>query len=218
MVTRAENFGGVSDAGLLLVKLAAFAVMILDHVDWFLYGGALGINATIGRAVFPAFAAVLGINLARMNVPGMYRLTSRLLLAGAVASVPYTLLQGELLPLNVLWSLAAAVVMVTFLRHGSRLGALLVWIPAGLFLDYQWCGLAAVVGAWWLASRGFRGAFLLAALLVVPFNGSWWSLAVLPLALAAGTLPAGPAPRWKWLFYVGYPAHLVVLALLEHVL
>lgn len=217
MVIAAERFGGVSDGGLLLVKVAAFVLMILDHVDWFLFDGALGINATIGRAVFPAFAAVLGINLARMNVGGMYRLTSRLLLGGAVAAVPYTFLQGALLPFNVLWSLAAAVVMVAFLRHGSRLGALLVWIPAGLFLDYQWGGLAAVVGAWWLASRGFRGAFLLAALLVVPFNGSWWSLAVLPIALAAGTLPAGPAPRWKWLFYVGYPAHLVALALIHEI-
>lgn len=211
MVTAAERFGGVSDAGLLLIKVAAFVVMILDHVDSFLYGGALGIHETVGRAVFPAFAAVLGINLARMDVAGMNRLTSRLLVAGAVAAVPWTLLQGVLLPLNVLWSLAAAVVMVTFLRLGSRLGALLVLLPAGLFLDYQWLGLSAVVAAWWMASRGFRGKFLVAALLVVPFNGSWWSLAVLPLALAAELLPAGPAPRWKWLFYVGYPLHLALL-------
>lgn len=212
MVTAAERFGGVSDAGLLLVKVVAFVVMILDHVDSFVYGGALGIHATIGRAVFPAFAAVLGINLARMNVDGMNRLSARLLLAGAVAGVPWTVLQGTLLPLNVLWSLGAAVVMVTFLRLGSKLGAFLVWVPAGLFLDYQWLGLAAVVAAWWTASRSIpHWPFLAAALLVIPFNGSWWSLAVLPLALAAALLPAGPAPRWKWLFYVGYPLHLALL-------
>lgn len=211
MVIAAERFGGVSDAGLLLVKVVALVVMILDHLDSFVYGGALGIHATIGRAVFPAFAAVLGINLARMNVDGMNRLTARLLLAGAVAAVPWTVLQGAVLPLNVLWSLAAAVVMVTFLRLGSRLGALVVWIAAGLFLDYQWLGLLAVVAAWWMASRGVRGAFVVAALLVVPFNGSWWSLAVVPLALVAELLPAGPAPRWKWLFYVGYPLHLLLL-------
>lgn len=212
MVIVGERFGGISNAGLLLIKLAAFAVMILDHVDWFLYGGALGINATIGRAVFPAFALVLGINLARMGVPGMVRLFGRLILGGLVASVPYVYLQSSWLPLNVLWTLAAAVFAVAFLREGSRFGAFVVWLVAGFFVDYLWLGTAAVIAVWWMASRGMQGKLLVAALLLVPFNLSWWSLAVLPLGWAASMLPAGDAPRWKHLFYVGYPLHLAALA------
>lgn len=208
-----DRFAGTTNAGLLAVKLAAFAVMILDHVDWFLYGGAMGINATIGRGVFPAFAFVLGVNLARMNVPGMHRLIARLLVAAAVSQLPYAYLQGALCPLNVLWTLMAAVVCVAFLRGGSRLGAALVWFVAGFAVDYLWFGIAAVVAVWWLASRSLAGTFTVPALLVIPVNLSPWSLAVLPLGWLAGRLPAGDAPRLKWLFYVGYPAHLVALAL-----
>jgi len=145
----------------------------------------------------------------------MRRLTARLMIGSAVALVPYTMLQGALLPLCILATYVVAVVVVMLLRMGSALGAFVVWAVCGLFVDFQWAGIAAVVVAWWLVSRGWGGAFLAAALLVVPFNGSWWSLAVLPLAWVGSMLPAGPAPRWKALFYVGYPAHLVVLCMVK---
>lgn len=215
MTTTVERFGGLSNAGFLLVKVCAFGVMILDHLDWFVFDGALGVHGTIGRAVFPAFAAIIGINLARMNVASMRRLTARLLIGSAVALVPYTMLQGALLPLCILATYVVAVVVVMLLRTGSALSAFVTWAVCSLFVDYQWFGVAAVVVAWLLVSRGWGGAFLAAALLVVPFNGSWWSLAVLPLAWVGSMLPAGPAPRWKALFYVGYPVHLVALCMVN---
>lgn len=216
MVIAVDRIAGTSNAGLLLIKLCAFGVMILDHVDWFLYGGALGIHQTIGRAVFPAFACVLGVNLARMNVPGMHRLIARLLVAATFSQFPYAYLQGAWAPLNVLWTLMAATVVVAFLRDGSRLWAALVWLIAGFAVDYLWFGVGAVVAVWWLASRGAtRGKLLAAALIVVPINLSLWSLSVLVLGFASSLVPPGDAPRLKWLFYVGYPLHLGALALVR---
>lgn len=211
-----DRIAGTSSGGLLLIKLCAFGVMILDHVDWFLYGGSLGIHQTIGRAVFPAFACVLGINLARMNLDGMIRLFLRLLGAGTLAQLPYAYLQGSWLPLNVLWTLAAAVLVVASVRAGSRLLAAIVLLAAGCVVDYLWFGIGAVVVVWWLASRGaMRGKLLAAALIVVPINLSLWSLSVLVLGVASALVPPGDAPRLKWLFYVGYPLHLCALAVVR---
>lgn len=216
MVIAVDRIAGTSNAGLLLIKLCAFGVMILDHVDWFLYGGALGIHQTIGRAVFPAFACVLGINLARMNLDGMIRLFLRLLGAGTLAQLPYAYLQGSWLPLNVLWTLAAAVLVVASVRAGSRLLGAVVLLGAGCIVDYLWFGVGAVVAVWWLASCGAtRGKLLVAALIVVPINLSLWSLSVLVLGFASALVPPGDAPRLKWLFYVGYPLHLGALAVVR---
>lgn len=204
----------VSDAGLLWLKLSAFVLMVADHVDWFLYGGALGVNATLGRAVFPVFATVLGLNLARMSDAALPRVLRRLVLACLVASAPYVYLQGAVLPLNVLATFALATAVVMFLRRGQFELALPAFVLGGVAVDYAWFGVAAVVAVWWLTQAGYgRGRMLAAALLVVPFNDSWWSLLVLVLGWAVPFLD-GPAPRLKWLFYVGYPAHLVALVLL----
>lgn len=213
-----ERFAGFTDAGFLAIKLTAFGLMVLDHLDWFVFGGALGINATFGRVVFPAFAFVLGVNLARMSDAAMRRLLVRLLVAGAVASLPYVYLQGAWLPLNVLFSLAAAVGVVALVRLGLPTFALLLWLASGMLVDYLWCGIAAVVAVWWLTQRGYGYGLLVAALLVVPINLSLWSLAVVPLNWLALVMPHGQVPRLKWLFYVGYPAHLVVLAVIAAVL
>lgn len=216
MVIAVDRIAGTSNAGLLLIKLCAFGVMILDHVDWFLYGGALGIHQTIGRAVFPAFACVLGINLARMNLDGMVRLFLRLLGAGTLAQLPYAYLQGTWLPLNVLWTLAAAVLVVASVRAGSRLLGAVVLLAAGCVVDYLWFGIGGVVAVWWMASRGWTaGKLLAAALIVVPINLSLWSLSVLVLGFASALVPPGDAPRLKWLFYVGYPVHLGALAVVR---
>lgn len=204
----------VNDARALSWKLVAFVVMIADHVDWFLYDGALGINATLGRAVFPIFAAVLGINLARMRLAAMPRLMTRLLVAGVVASVPYVYLQGSSLPANVLFTFAASTGVVWLIRRQLPTLAALLALAAGFGVDYLWMGIAAVVAVWWITQRGWSHVQLLvAALLVIPANLSAWSLLAIPLVwLTLGV--SGDGPRLKWLFYVGYPAHLAVLALL----
>ncbi|WP_202840855.1 TraX family protein [Luteimonas saliphila] len=210
-ISRAE----ISDAGLLFLKLVAFAAMVLDHVDWLLLDGALGFHDTLGRVVFPVFAVVLGINLARAPDAALPRVLWRLVIVGVVASVPYVYLQGSVIPLNVLATFAIAAAVALFLRRGQPVFALPVFLVGGAVVDYAWFGVVAVVAAWWMTQRGFGyGRLLVVAVLVVPFNDSWWSLLAVLLGYVALCLD-GPAPRLKWLFYVGYPLHLVVLALIR---
>lgn len=203
-----------SDSVWLAVKLVALALMLLDHVDWALFDSALGIHDTIGRAVFPLFALVLGrsvilgppVHLLRVVAP-------RMAVVGVVASLAYVPLFG-FYPLNVMFTLAAGVAVVACWRLGWRLVAGSVFVSAGLLVDYQWFGLACVVLSAWSWSRLHLSISVLLAVmagLLLPVNGSLWALLALPLFLLASMFN-GPAPRLKWLFYAFYPLHLLAIA------
>ena len=215
MVTTTRRLHVISDAGLLFLKLAAFALMVVDHADWFLFDGSLGLNATVGRAVAPAFALVLAMNLQRVHgFRHEARILARMVAVGVLAHVPYAFLQGHLLPLNIMFTLALAVAIISLWRSGQWLLPVVLFVFVSPAVDYAWCGVGAVVAAYWLIWRGYGiwNAAIAAAGLLTIWNGSLWSFLVLPLVYGAQLLQ-GRAPRLKWLFYVGYPVHLVALAL-----
>lgn len=205
----------LSDAGALLVKLVALTFMVVDHVDLFLYDGALGFNATLGRTVFPLFAFLLAVNLARAPdpVPVVRKLVPRLLVFGVLAQPAYVALQGNALPLNIMFTLAAAVAVVGLAGRRAYLWAVLLFVWAGAPVDYAWLGLGAIVGPWLVlrAGFGFMPALTLACILLSAWCGSPWPFAAVPVLLVATLLDA-PAPRWRWLFYVAYPVHLALIA------
>lgn len=205
----------ISDAGLLFLKLAAFSAMVVDHVDWLLFDSAWGFHDTAGRLVFPLFAFVLALNLNRMRDSQLWPLVGRMVVVGALAHLPYTFLQDAALPLNVMATLALAVAAVAFWRMDLWVFAVGVPLLAGMFVDYAWFGLLAILVPYVLFRHGWSTAApaLAAGALLVPFNGSLWSLGVVLLVVAAHCLQ-GDAPRLKSLFYVGYPAHLAALAVI----
>lgn len=217
MVTATLRPAVLSDAGTLFLKLAAFAIMIAGHADWFLAGADLGIHDTIGRAVFPAFAVVLALNLQRIRGDRrLYRIAARLAVAAGVSLVPYAYLQGAWVPVNILGTYAVALLCLALWRSGLPTVAAVVFLVGGLVVDYAWFGVASVLFATWAFGRGMSPLLVASVIcvLLVPINGSMWSLLVLPL-LAAGAQLQGSSPRLKWLFYVGYPVHLLFLALLR---
>lgn len=207
----------LSPSAALGLKLYALVAMVLDHVDWLLLDGQLGFHATWGRTVFPVFAVLLAMNLARLREPGRMcgDLPGRMFAFGLLAMVPYTILQGSLLPLNVMFTLGAAVVLCGLVQARFHMLAVAFALFVGGLVDYGWFGLLAVLLPY-LAFRAGVAQFLavvVACLLLYPVNGSLWALAAVPLIVVASYVDGG-APRWKWLFYVAYPAHLAVLALL----
>lgn len=214
MVTVNPSTLTVSPASALSLKVVALALMVVDHVDLYLADSALGLHDTIGRVVFPAFALILGMNLARIpRGDGLYRLASRMCIIGAVATPPYWMLQGDLLPLNVMFTLGLATAVWGLWRDGYVIPAALLAGFAGMFVDYAYFGLGAVLAGAYAFREGWSvlGAALAVEAFVVPWNGSLWSLLLLPLVWAACTMQRD-APRLKWLFYVGYPVHLAAIA------
>ena len=207
------------NAALLSLKVFAFLLMILDHVDW-LFSSGHGVHAGIGRLVFPIFGVILAFNLARIEPSKILRVVApRLVLAGAVAQVPYFFLQGHMFPLNILFTLGLASFSYATARSGGWPVAIISVLAGSVVVDYAWFGVVGVVlcaGAFRTAHEGLIVAswFVFAAMLTA-INGNVAALLAVPLLWIVSQVVQGDAPRWKWLFLAGYPLHLAMLALVK---
>lgn len=205
----------LSNRATLYLKVFAICAMVLDHIDTGLLNGSAGWHLTIGRIVFPIFAVLLGMNLARIrdNDKLLVSLAPRMAIFGLLAAVPYVYVYGWL-PLNIMFTLAASVLIVALIRQGSGVLAAGVFVLAGLFVDYNWCGLAAVVGSWWAIRQGapLGAVAVYVGAVLLPVNGNAWALLAAPL-IVMGSFIEGDAPRAKWMFYVFYPVHIAAIAL-----
>lgn len=206
-----------SPAALLGLKLLAFGIMSADHADMFL-GTGEGVHALIGRIVFPIFGVVFAYNLARMEGDKAKEIGMKLLAAGVVSQCWYAYLQGAAIPLNVLLTLAVAALLYHGILRGEVL-PLLLFVLAGAFVDYAWWGAFGIVAvalsfrtgeAWRVhaAILGFVGSLYLT-------NGNHWALLALPVIYMAAHAMPGHAPRMRNLFWIGYPAHLAILAAIK---
>lgn len=201
---------------LTALKWLAVALMVADHVDWLLLDSALGLHSGVGRLVFPVFGFIVAYNASR---PGAFvdgsqlRMVKRMLLVGALALPVYVPLAGWL-PLNIMFTLALAVCVINILaeegRHANR-NALALALMGGLFVDYQWAGLAYIVAVWGAYARRWSPWWIVAAAAsLVAVNGNFIALAALPLLWLASRLRLD-MPRAQLAFYAVYPAHLAGL-------
>lgn len=192
------------------LKWLAFASMLVDHAskvfgpwDW---------AQPIGRIAFPVFAFLIGRHL------GSERMLHRLLLVGALATVPHglTLTPGHVLPLNILFTFAFAAGVLRLLGEGRNGYAAVLFGLGVLVCDYSLPGLALVLASWaWWQSRAALAVLLLALALVLlcAFNGNTFALLAVPLVLVAGAAD-WRVPRVRHVFWFAYPLHLALLAAL----
>lgn len=202
---------------LTALKWAAVLAMIADHVDWLLLDGALGIHDSLGRLVFPIFGFVVAYNAARPGalLNGSHgRTLLRMLAIGVLATPVYAYLVGAWLPVNIMFTLALGVFVINLLAHegeGVPIAAVLFLI-GGLFVDYQWAGLAFMLAVWGAYARGWSPWWILAAAVSLwTINGNLVAVLALPLLWLASMLEV-KMPRHQLAFYAVYPAHLVAIA------
>lgn len=216
------------------LKWIGLAAMLGDHVDKALFGGDLPALGEIGRIAFPLFALVFGYNLARERPaartgdaagwPQAYRRTLWRLLGFGVLAFPFSVLafqRWDLLPVNILFTLAAGLGLVWCIRRNDVAGALVapvLFLGGGLLVEFGWPGLMLVVACWACFARPGIAAWSAACaslLLVAAVNGNLHALWAAPVAWIVSRLRI-ELPRNRWVFYAFYPAHLAVLAGLRH--
>lgn len=206
----------LEEGALSALKWLGLALMVLDHVDAFVFGRSLTWACALGRLVFPLFAFVVAYNLARPGAleRGVHaRMLYRLGLAGCIALPFHAELTGATwpwpVPGNIMFTFAVAVAAIWAVERRQWLLALAA-VPASFLVEYSFPGVVLVVVTWlwlrWPTLGGFLGVVIaLGSLTVV--NGSQAALWALPVVLLASGLQTR-LPRAQWLFYAFYPAHL----------
>jgi TraX protein len=204
------------------IKWLAVALMVVDHINKFVFKEGVPGMYAMGRVAMPLFMFVLGYNLARPGVlqAGVYkRVWMRLMLFGALAAVPHAVLNALAWgwwPANIMFTMAAGVAVV-WLLDGEGLSRLIcagvVFVLAGALVEFWWPAMALCICTWaffrrpgYLYLLGFMAG--LAALYFI--NGNFWAFAVLPI-IALARYWVWPVPRAKWFFYAFYPLHFVII-------
>ena len=216
----------LSDGAVEAMKWLGLILMTADHAQKY---GLMPVVSGVyeaGRVAFPLFGIVLAYNLARVQShdPAVYvRVLTRLLICGALASIPFIALGGlgfGWWPLNSMGTLAVSVGVMYLIESRPpfwKTKAATVLLLGGAMVEFWWPGVALCVGAWWYCTHPTGGAFLLwiagtAGLTLI--NGNGWacaSFAILAIMAYGVTIAI---PRASRFFYVYYPAHLAIILLL----
>lgn len=199
-----------------LLKWIALLAMTGDHVAKVVFGGYVPVVTELGRIAFPLFALVMACNLAQPGAD-LRKSMRRLALWGVIAQPLHALVFGSWLPFNILLTFALAAVAVHALANNRPLLLLLAAGVLPMLVDYQWAGVGSVLLAW-IAFRHRAWWTLLIALAAVCWaNRNGWAVLAVPVVLLAARVQ-WQLPRWRWMFYGYYVGHLLVLAVVAHVL
>jgi TraX protein len=212
----------MSEPSLDAIKWLAIALMVVDHINKFVFKETIHSMFALGRVAMPLFVFVLGYNLARPGAlqAGVYgRVFVRLLVFGVIAVIPHALM-NELMwgwwPVNIMFTLSVAVLTAWLLDRGdpaSVIGACTVFLLGGALVEFWWPAVGACLFVWAYfrkPSMLFLVGFVLSLSALYFVNGNFWALGALPV-IAAARAWRWPLPRLKWFFYAFYPAHFVVI-------
>ena len=213
----------ITDGTLEALKWLGLFLMTIDHVNQYLCNGTCPAAFAAGRLALPIFAMVLAYNLARPNslARGVYRRTAGRLLTFGVLATPASLALGGLVagayPLNILFTLLVATVVIQLLDCDRPVAAVIAFGIGGAVVEFWWPAIGLCVAVWLHARKPSwtclaLGIFCCASLQVV--NGNAWALAAIPVLLVAVRLKLAMRRR-RWIFHAYYPLHLIAIWLIR---
>lgn len=209
-----------------VVRWFAIAAMVVDHIGAVLLSPdeAAPLRA-IGRLAWPLFAFLMAYNVAVRGVDPR-RYLKPLLVWALIAQLPHYL-AFDVFVVSILGTLLLAAAALTLLTRRASLeerwpaafplGMVGVLLASSL-VEYGPVGVGLVLAFWW-ALRDPKPLSWTAALLATALANQPWeiwpfALLALPVPFLVARLPLGlpRSARLPWLFY---PAHLLLLALMD---
>ena len=177
----------------------------------------------LGRLAFPIFAFLVAEEFVRTRDRGRYAL--RMLICALISEVPFDLaIYGRVFyPYyqNMLFTLLIGIMVIFVMEYTRKLGIQLAALAGGCALswilqtDYNVIGVLLIASMYWFRHNDIAqlavGVVLCAAESVSYYCVS--ALAYVPIVLYNGRRGAF---QLKYLFYVFYPVHLLVLYGLAH--
>jgi hypothetical protein len=226
------------------LKLIAIIAMLIDHTAWSLiYTQVHQINYTTGlmqlESVMHFFGRLTMPIMAFFVAEGFYHTKNkkkyalRLLLFALISQIPFTLMMTggvELFAFNVMFTLMLGLLALWACRSGIKMiwkilivtACCITAVPA----DWSVFGVLYVLAFGLNREQLMKQAIWFTAvsvgffLLVIEWGNIWsyWPLGVflpLPLLYLYNGKRGGDYPGSKWLFYIFYPAHCLILGLIR---
>ena len=213
-----------------LAKWLAIGAMVIDHYGKIVEQDLFEPTHAIGRVAFPLFAAIIGMRLALR--PDLAVTYVKRLLPWAIVSQPVFVFVGRnWYDGNILVTLLAGVLAFMLIRQlGERqwvlaLFGLALLLPIAGFCEFSVIGVAIIPITALLAAWQRKAAILAAGPLGViancsfdwpPFSLLDFSAALATFIIALSIRSTVALPRLPAFFFYGfYPAHLLVLHVID---
>lgn len=207
------------------LKMIALLTMLTDHIGAVLFPQMI-ILRCIGRISFPIYAFLLVEGFIHTRDVRKYSL--RLLLFALLSEIPFDMaFFGKALywqHQNIFFTLFLGVLMLAMIQKFSFqpaaqiLSAATCIAAAFVFrVDYSGIGVILILALWYFRAHPVKRLAAFVLLLVLGYGTgieSWALLSYVPIALYNGRR----GPSMKYVFYIFYPAHLIVLVLLQEIL
>ena len=212
------------------LKIIALVCMTFDHVGVQILPGVMWLRI-IGRIAFPIFAYMIAEGATYTK--NRTRYLGTLAVMAALFQIVFFVVSGTLY-MSIFFTFTLSVSLIFLLDHARRtptplsvtlalLGLLIVYFICNhlphllskyyFFVDYFLVGTLIPVALFFLKEKWQKLLALTALLALLSIESGvaiqWWSLlAVIPIALYNGKRGRY---KMKYLFYVYYPLHLVVI-------
>ena len=212
-----------------VLKLIACLSMFIDHLGAVCFSGMMGFRI-IGRLAFPIYCFLLVEGA--VHTRNMKKYILRMGIFALISEVPFDLAFYHRLVYtghqNVFFTLGLGLLAIWFLEHPIEqldipdvLYKLLVIIAAGLIAeffntDYGFTGIAVICIFYYLRGQP-RLKYPIAVILLAAMGGVevYAVLALIPILLYNGQR-GRQTKAMQYGFYIFYPAHLLLLAVLYH--
>lgn len=210
------------------LKILAIIFMTIDHVGFILFP-KINILRVIGRISFPIFAFQTGISFEKTKNKEKYIL--RMLIFTIFSQIPFNIAIQAGAPgyphfLNIGATLTCGILALyclekfenKILKYTSTLLVILlgVFIP----MDYGWIGILTIIVLHYFKKDKLFASVSFATLVSINciVKNSSFNLpeiiALIPILLYNGK----KGPNVKYLFYIFYPLHLIILVIMKSIL